>query len=187
MYTPSTGDGTYWNLSLAEVALVPLGVVTLTSTVPDDCEGLVAEIWVSLSTVKVAPTVPNLTVVAPVKLAPVIVTDVPPLVGPLPGETELTAGADGGGAVYVNWSAGLVALVPPGVVTVTSTVPDPAGLVAEIWMALSTEKLALTVPNLTAVAPLKFAPVIVTGVPPVVTPLFGDTDATVGAGGGGPV
>jgi hypothetical protein len=30
----------------------------------------------------------------------------------------------------VNWSAVLVALVPPGVVTVTLTVPVPAGAVA---------------------------------------------------------
>ena len=38
----------------------------------------------------------------------------------------------------MNWSAALVALVPLGVVTVTSTVPVPAGAVAVIWVALLT-------------------------------------------------
>jgi len=37
----------------------------------------------------------------------------------------------------VNWSAGDVTLVPSGVVTVTSTVPVPAGAVAVSDVALS--------------------------------------------------
>ena len=41
--------------------------------------------------------------------------------GPETGLTPLTVG--GGSTTYVYWSAVLVALVPPGVVTVTSTVP----------------------------------------------------------------
>jgi hypothetical protein len=41
--------------------------------------------------------------------------------------------------VYVNWSAEPVALVPPGVVTVMSTVPaDSAGAVAVILLELLT-------------------------------------------------
>ena len=58
--------------------------------------------------------------------------------------------------------------MPPGVVTVMSTVPaEPAGAVAVIWVALLTVKLvALVAPNLTAVAPVKLVPVIVTVVPP---------------------
>ena len=38
-------------------------------------------------------------------------------------------------AVYVYWSAALVALVPPAVVTVTSTVPVPVGAVAVMLVA----------------------------------------------------
>jgi len=40
----------------------------------------------------VAATVPNFTAVAPVKLVPVMVTDVPPLVGPAFGLTPVTVG-----------------------------------------------------------------------------------------------
>ena len=39
----------------------------------------------------------------------------------------------------MNWSADDVAEVPPAVTTVTSTVPEPAGLVAVICVAESTE------------------------------------------------
>ena len=83
----------------------------------------------------------------------------------------------------MNWSAALVALVPPGVVTVTSTVPAvPAGAVAVIWVALLTVKLVAAVaPKLTALAPVKLVPVIVTEVPPAVGPAVGLTPVTVGA------
>ena len=60
-----------------------------------------------------------------------------------------------------------MALVPASVVTVTSTVPTPAGEVAVIWVALSTVKEpAALLPNLTAVAPEKLVPVMVTLLPP---------------------
>ena len=72
--------------------------------------------------------------------------------------------------------------MPPGVVTVTSTVPLPAGAVAVIWVALTTVTLvALVAPNLTAVAPVKLVPVIVTTVPPAVGPAVGLMVVTVGA------
>ena len=73
------------------------------------------------------------------------------------------------------WSAPVVALVPPGVVTVTWTVPAvPAGAVAVIWVALMTVKWwRLSAPNLTAVAPVRLVPVIVTEVPPAVGPAAG--------------
>ena len=73
--------------------------------------------------------------------------------------------------LYVNWSFAEVALVPAGVVTVMCTVPVPAGDVAVICVALLTVKLvALALPNFTAVAPVKFVPVIVTIVPPAADP-----------------
>src|SRR5258707_13110330 len=75
-----------------------------------------------------------------------------------------------------------MALVPPAVVTVTSTVPTPAGEVAVIWVALLTVKeAAALLPKLTAVAPEKLVPVMVTLVPPDVGPVFGLTLVTVGA------
>ncbi len=51
-------------------------------------------IWVSESTVKVAAGVePKSTAVAPVKSVPVMVTVVPPAVGPAVGLTAVTVGA----------------------------------------------------------------------------------------------
>jgi hypothetical protein len=74
-----------------------------------------------------------------------------------------------------------MALVPLSVVTVTSTVPTPAGEVAVIWVVLSTVKEpAALLPNLTAVTPEKLVPVMVTLVPPDVGPVFGLTLVTVG-------
>ena len=46
---------------------------------------------------RVAPVAPNLTAVAPVRFVPVIVTLVPPAVGPALGLTAVTVGA----ATYV--------------------------------------------------------------------------------------
>src|SRR5579859_2893464 len=82
----------------------------------------------------------------------------------------------------VNWSCGVVALVPAGVVTVTSTGPEaPAGLVALIWRSETTVTFEAGVePNLTPVAPVNPQPVIVTPVPPVAGPSEGTTPATTG-------
>lgn len=131
-----------------------------------------------------AARLPNCTAVAPVKFDPVIVTCVPPAMVAEFGETPVTVGASGVGVVYVNWSALPGALVPPPVVTRTSTVPvEPAGVVAERWPASVTVKLAAPVPpKLTDVAPVRFVPVMVTWVPPAVVPEFGETPVTVGAG-----
>jgi hypothetical protein len=64
------------------------------STAPAEPAGAVAVIEVSLSTVKLVAAVdPNATALALVKCAPVIVTDVPPEIGPLLGETLDTVGA----------------------------------------------------------------------------------------------
>jgi hypothetical protein len=74
-------------------------------------------------------------------------------------------------------------LVPPGVVTWTSTIPVPAEEVAVIRLELTTTTLvAATPPNVTEVAPLKFEPVMVTGVPPDGDPLFGPIELTTGRG-----
>jgi len=73
--------------------------------------------------------------------------------------------------------------VPPGVVTVTVTVPaTPVGEVAVIEVAETTTTfVAELAPNFTAVAPVKSVPVMVTEVPPAAGPLVGLSDVTVGA------
>jgi len=115
-----------------------------------------------------------------VKFEPVRVTDVPPAVGPLFGLTLVRVGS----GAYVNWSAELVELLPPGAVTVISIVPDPAGAIAAISVDEATKNpsaLRLVLPNATPKAPEKFVPVMVTVVPPEVGPLCGLTAVTVGA------
>jgi hypothetical protein len=89
----------------------------------------------------------------------------------------------------VKWSAVLVALVPSGVVTVTSTTPavDVAGDVAVIDVPLAVV-LAVTVvagtpPKSTAVAPVNPVPVSVTDVPPAMEPVAGEIPVTTGATG----
>lgn len=73
--------------------------------------------------------------------------------------------------------------MPPGLDTVTSTTPLPAGATAVIDLALLMAKdAALVAPNFTAVAPVKSMPVIVTAVPPAAGPLFGEIEITEGAG-----
>jgi hypothetical protein len=159
--------------------LVPLGVVTVTSTMPVPA-GLVAVIVVASTTVKAAVTAPNLTPVAPVKFVPRIVTEVPPPSGPAPGTIDVTVGA-GRGPWKVQWSLALVALVPPGVVTVMSTIPLPAGLVARMSVSeRMTNVVAAVVPNVTAVAAVRPLPVMYTTVPG--GPVFGPTAVTTGAG-----
>jgi hypothetical protein len=81
----------------------------------------------------------------------------------------------------VNWSAGLVALVSSKTVTVTSTVPLPAGEIAVIDVALLTvNEVAAVPPNCTTVARARLSPVMVTSVPPAVGPLFGEIEVTDG-------
>ena len=81
----------------------------------------------------------------------------------------------------MNWSAADVADVPFAVVTVTSTVPVPAGAVAVIELAVSPVMVAGVDPKSTAVAPPRLLPAMVTEVPPVVGPAVGETPETAGA------
>ena len=75
-------------------ALLPLGLVTTTLTAPAELAGVVAVREVALTTVKfVAGVPPKVTLVAPVKFVPVIVTVVPPSVVPVAGDTEEIEGA----------------------------------------------------------------------------------------------
>jgi hypothetical protein len=83
-------------------------------------------------------------------------------------------------------NAPLEVAVPPRVVTLTSAAPaEWAGLVVVIWVALLVLMGADVPPKVTEVAPVRLVPVIVTGVPPEVDPVPGDTEVIVGGGGGG--
>src|SRR3989442_1619858 len=106
------------------------------STVAAACAGDVAVIGLSVSTVKLAAFVaPNFTEVAPVKCEPLIVTDVPPALGPAVGFSPVTAGA----STKVKRSKNDVADVPAEFVTVTSNWPAAwAGEVAVMWVASTT-------------------------------------------------
>ena len=92
-FTVKVGAETYVNLSPATIVLVPLGVVTLISTVLADRAGEVTVMVLSLVTCRPVPeVVPNLTAVAPVNPEPVMVTAVPPAAVPLAGEMLVTLG-----------------------------------------------------------------------------------------------
>lgn len=125
----------------------------------------------------VAATPPKVTVAPETKFVPVIVTAVPPVVGPLLGDTLVTVGT----RTYVYPLVRLPAC-PPALVTVTVTAPAaPAGVVAVMVVAFTTvTPVAAVLPNLTVAPVAKFVPVIVTAVPPSVEPLAGDTLVTVG-------
>ena len=66
---------------------------------------------------------PKLTAVTPVKLVPVMVTVVPPVVGPVPGLTAVTVGGGRHEGEPVSGAGG--ARAPAGE-TVTSTMPAPS-------------------------------------------------------------
>src|SRR5262245_9323512 len=75
-----------------------------------------------LTTTPVARFVGPKRTVAPVtKFVPVIVTDVPPVVGPVFGVTDVTVDTE---ALYVYESPATTGDVPPAVVTRTSTAPN---------------------------------------------------------------
>ena len=79
----------YWHAAVT--AEVPAAVVTVMFTVPLP-PGLVTVICVPESEMILPAAPPKLTLVAPVRLVPVIVTVVPPSVVPLDGEIALIAG-----------------------------------------------------------------------------------------------
>ena len=139
------------NVNPALLAM-PFDVVTL--TLPVVPAPTIAVMLVALTTVnEVAAVPPKLTAVAPVKFVPVIVT-----VCPVPAEVGLKDVIVGGGR-YVK-----PARVPVPDAVVTETEPDaPAPTVALMLVALTTVNLVAAVPpKLTAVAPVKFVPVMLT-------------------------
>jgi hypothetical protein len=161
-----------WTMLTTKSAVLvtePPGVVTLIFPVVA-VAGTVAVICVAEFTVNVAVTLLKVTAVAPVKLAPVITTDVP--TGPDVGANEVIVGA-----AMVK----LVRLdpVPPGAVTLIGPVVAVAGTVAVICVAeFTVNVVAFTLLNETTVAPVKLVPVITTDVP--TGPDVGVKDVIVG-------
>ena len=153
-------------------------MVTATLHAPGMPAGVTAVMLVAETTwTLVAATPPTFTLVAPVRLVPVIVIHVPPIVEPLVGVTDVRVGA---GTTYVN--AFVNVAVPLGAVTATLFAPAvPAGVTAVMLVAETTWTLvAATPPTFTLVAPVRFVPVIVIAVPPRVEPLVGVTAVIVG-------
>jgi hypothetical protein len=170
-------DGTTLEITgvLAKVNPVRVAVTpdTVTVTEPVDPVPTTAVICVAELTVKLAAAVPpKLTALAFVKLVPVIVTDAP--AAAVTGVKEVIVGAV---AEYVNPAS---VAVPLAVVTLTEPVV-PAPTTAVICVADTTLKLvAAVLPKLTAPAPVRLVPVIVTDAPaPAVA---GVKDVIVGAG-----
>src|SRR6267378_2626382 len=156
-------------VKLPALLAVLAGLVTLIVPVVAPA-GTVAVIVVAEPTVKLALTPLNVTAVALVKFVPLIVTLVP--TGPLAGVKLAIVG----GLITVKLPALLA--VAAGLVTLMGPEAAPAGTVAVIALAELTVKLALVPLNRTAVAVLKFVPLIVTLVP--TGPLAGVKLAIVG-------
>ena len=136
--------------------------------------GTVAVIWVAELTKKLALTPLNLTAVTPEKFVPVINTEAP--TGPEFGVKLVIVGARKSTVKLV-----VLVTVPPAVVTEIFPVVAPVGTVAVIWVEELTVKLVAAIPfNLTAVAPVKFVPVMTTEVP--TSPEAGVKLVIVGAG-----
>ena len=81
----------------------------------------------------------------------------------------------------MNRSEAEVADVPPGVMTVMSMVPVPAGAIAVMEVSLlNVYEVAGVDPNFTAVTPVNAVPEMDTEVPPRIVPFGGEMPVTVG-------
>lgn len=155
------------NLSLLRP--VPPGVVT--AIFPLDDAGAIAMISVSKTGgVKFAMTPLKVTLVAPVKWLPEIVTGVN--AAPVVGRNEVMLG----GRMTVK--SLLLRPVPPGVVMPILPAVAPAGTVASISVSETKVNTAPAPLKVTAVAPVKPVPLMVTGVP--TGPLAGLNEVMLG-------
>lgn len=142
-------------VKLPALVALPSNVVTVMRPVVAPA-GTVVVTVPELLTLNIAALPPNETAVVPVKLVPLIVTPVPP--GPLAGAKEVMAGITVKRVVVTKGP-------PPGVVTVIGPVVAPGGTAVVIVPGGPSVNVAATPLNETAVAPVKFVPVIVTPVP----------------------
>jgi hypothetical protein len=163
-------------VKFVELVAVPVGVVTRIGPVVAPVGTVTVILVPAPFTVKPgAFTLLNETAVAPVKLVPLIWTEVP--TGPLVGLNDVIVGAP----VVVTVKFVELVAVPSGLATAIGPVVAPAGTVAVIFCALSIVNVA-DVPlkvTLVTLGPLKFWPWIVTEVP--TGPLAGENELIVGA------
>jgi hypothetical protein len=152
---------------------VPLAVFTVIGPVVAPV-GTLATICVAVFDVIVAITPLNFTQVAPVRLVPLIVTEVP--TGPLDGENEEIVGA---ADVVVTVKFVALVAVPLAVFTVIGPVVAPVGTSVPICVAVFDVIVAITPLNLTQFAPVRLVPLIVTEVP--TGPLDGENELMVGS------
>ena len=155
-----------------KLGLLPVPALFVTETAPVVAPtGTVASIWVSETSVKLAPgALAKSTAVMPTKSVPVSVTLWPAT--PLPGATPVTVG------VVSMVKVGLLP-VPALLVTAIAPVAAPTGIVASIWVSETRVKLAPgALGKSTAVMPTKSVPVSVTLCPAI--PLVGAAPVTVG-------
>ena len=162
-------------------ALVPAGVVTDTFTVPATWAGAVTVSFDPDTNVEgsAGSTEPNFTVAPGTNPLPVIVTTVPPPVGPLVGLMPETTGLP-----KAYRSLLVAALVPSPVVTNTFTAPAACAGAATLNFDEDTNvdrSADPAGPNFTVDPAAKFAPVIVTVFPPAVDPPLGLTPDTTGS------
>ena len=109
-----------------------------------------------------------------------MVTVVPPAVEPLVGVNEVMVGTRLTRLTKAKSPAEVA--VPPAVVTEIFTVPAAWATVTALMVEalVTVNDAAAVVPNLTAVAAMRFVPAMVTAVPPRVLPLVGVKLLTVG-------
>ena len=150
---------------------VPPGEVTVTVRTPVVSAGKTAVRRVVDVTVTSTSRVPPIwTVAVTVNPAPVITTSTPPTIGALSGERSAIVGTGS----YVNRSTVSEVEVPPGDVTVTSTVPVAGGACALIDVEDSTVTVdADVVPKFTIDVRGEASAGDCDLVPPAVGPLFG--------------
>lgn len=153
-FTTGIGIVTGMNVKPGNDAVPPAVVISKEPDAPLPTIAVILEEETTLNEVALMP--PKLTNVADMKLLPVMVT-VEPVVA-LAGVKETMVGKG------INVNPPNVA-VPPGVVT--ATLPEvPLATTAEILLADTTVKDAADVPpNVTAVAPVKLLPLMITALP----------------------
>ena len=72
---------------------VPPNVTTVTPTIPAWPAGMIATIWVAVSLTIFAAALPNMTAVAWARFVPLMISIVPPFVGPEVEVRRVTVGA----------------------------------------------------------------------------------------------
>src|ERR1700693_6010502 len=135
----------------------------MTSCDPAVLAVVLAVLSVSETTATEVAAAPIVTVEPARKPLPLILTAVPPAVGPWVGSTEVTVG--GAAQVYVGPAVEL----PPASETITSWAPAAvAAVVAVISVSETTVTEVAELPILTVAGEMKPVPLILTGVPPAI-------------------